>query len=225
MTCHHHQPSRRRPLALLLLGLLTATAAGGCEMAGVLAHAAVGDKKPILDVEAEYRGLDNQTIAVLVNASDSVLLQQPRAPLEAGTVVSEALAGNIPGARVISAREIAAFQNRNLYWDTEPFSRLAERLKVSRLVLIELGAYRLHEPGNINIWQGVMRARVVVAEADGPRPNDAAYSTDIHVRYPPDGPVGLVRADDATMRFATLDLFAKKVAGKFYDHIEDPNQP
>ena len=133
-------------------------------------------------------------------------------------VVSREIAGKVPGVTVLPARQVVDFQQRNIYWNTVGYKQLAERLGVSRVVLIDLSEYRLHEPGNSNVWRGLLSGHAGVAEADSDRPNDLVYATDVTANYPPDKPLGLLNADQRTIRMATLDLFSRAVAGKFYDH-------
>jgi hypothetical protein len=204
-------------LAVCLWG---AAAMSGCEAVAFVAQGMTPKPAPLL-VKAEYRGLENQTVAVLVDAHQALLFEQPLAQVEVSQAVSTKLAGGVPGITVIDARQVVDFQNRNIYWNTVPYSQLARRLGVTRLVLIELTEYRLHEPGNANIWRGVMSGNVAVAEVDAPRPDDLVYDSPVTVAYPPDRPLGVLKSDQRTMRFATLDLFSHAVAGKFHDHKEE----
>ena len=174
-----------------------------------------------LQVKAEYHGLQNQKVAVLVDANQALLFEHPLAQLEVCQVVSQRLAGNVAGITIVDARQVVDFQNRNIYWTTVPYSQIAQRLGVNRLVIIELTDYRLHEPGNVNVWRGVISAHVAVVEADGPRPDDLIYDAAVTVAYPPDRPLGILNSDQRTIRLATLDLFARAAAGKFYDHKKD----
>jgi hypothetical protein len=210
-------PGRIGVTAMMLLGLATMA---GCPAIGLVAHA-VEEVAPPIKVEAQTRTLDNQTVAVLVDASLSILYQHPLVQLEVGQAVSDLLAANVPGVKVIAPKQVVDFQQRNIYWNTATYSDLAKRLGVTRLVIVEIVDYRLHEPGNVNIWRGLMNANVGVAETDGARPNDLAYATTVTAAYPPDSTVGVVNANQQTIRLGTLDLFARGVAGRFYDHTVD----
>ena len=212
---------RSRSMIRATLGLLAASLIlSGCEAAGFIAQAVAPKPAPLL-VKAEYRGLEHQKVAIVVDANQSLLFEQPLAQVEVSEAVSRKLAAHVPGIEITDARQVADFQNRNIYWNTVPYSQLAARLGVTRLVLIELTDYRLHEPGNVNIWRGVISGHVSVAEADGARPDDLIYDTAVTVSYPPGQPLGVLQADQRTMRFGTLDLFSHVVGGKFYDHEEE----
>lgn len=206
-----------------VVAVLLVMAAGGCEVAGWVAQGITGEP-PAVDVPAEYDGLAGRTVAVLVNASADVQAEHPMARYEICKAVSDRLAGNIENITVREPRSVVEFQRNNIYWNTATYEELAERLEVDRLVLIELVDYRLHEPGNSSIWKGTVSANVGVAETDGPRPNDMAYSTSVTASYPPNKPLGVVDADQQTIRLGMIDQFGRVAAGKFYDHQEEPSQ-
>lgn len=209
----------------LWIGLAAALTAllSGCGAAGFVATVAA-DVAPPLDVKAEYKGLANQSVAVLVDADLSVLYQQPLAQYELCAAVAEKIAAGVPGVKVIDARQIVDFQHRNIYWNTLTYSELAAKLEVKRLVIVDVQEYRLHEPGDVNIWRGVINAHIGVAEADGPKPNDKVYSTTILAAYPPNRQEGVVNAEQQTIRLGAIDLFSRNAAYKFYDHKEERNK-
>ena len=204
-------------LAVPALGL------GGCLAAGWLADGVV-DPAHTVRVEPEYLGLENQRVAVLVDTDIDIAMAHPLAQLEVASVISDRIADNVPGATVRDAEQIARFQQRNLYWTTARYADLMERLEVDRLVIIELVDYHLHEPGNVNIWRGLITANIGVAEADGDNPNNLVYASTVSVTYPPESEVGLLNANQRTIRLATLDSFSRAAAGKFYQHDVRRNQ-
>lgn len=201
----------------LAAGLMTN---GGCAGAGWLANAV--DVDPPTDVTAEYRGLDNQTVAVLVDADLNVQFQHPTLVLDVASLVTRKLATNVPGITMIDAAQVVDFQNRNIYWNTTPYRSLAKRLGVTRLVVIDIVEFRLHERGNVNVFKGYLNAGVGVAEADGANPNNLTYSTTMASAYPPDQRLGAVSADKRLIRLGTITLFCEGVSLKFYDHRIEP---
>lgn len=203
----------------MLCGLMLLTGLSGCNVAGYAADVVAGDDTPV-SVTAEYPGLANQSVAVLVNADMGILYRFPQAQLEIAAAVNRQLAGNVPGITVVEARDVVAYQTRNIYWDTATPSQLAQRLGVTRIVKIDLEEYRLNEPGNTIMMRGVISGRLNVSEADGPRPDDVAYSTLVAAAYPPGRPHGVPEGDPITIRKGVLDRFATKVGWKFYDHQE-----
>lgn len=204
----------------LVVGLAVSGLLAGCNVVGWVGQSFGSDEPPPVLVKAEYTGLDNQIVAVLVDADLATLYAHPAAQLEVCTAVTNRIAANVPGVSVIDPRQIISFQQRNIYWSTATYSDLADKLDATRLVFVDLTEFRMHEPGNVHITRGLITASVGVAETDGPDPDDLAYANVVSATYPPGSSVGVPEGDLATIRKATLDLFSLAVAGKFYDHKE-----
>jgi len=209
-----------RSLGPGLLLLAAATALAGCQAVGFVAQG-VEEIAPPDKIKAEYDGPKGQRVAVLVDADLGIMFEHPQAQVEVCQALSERLAAKVPDVTVRNPKDVIAFQNENIYWNTATYAELANRLDVDRLVLVELTEYRLHEPGNVNIWQGAIQGRIAVAETDSENPNDRVYATMVSTQYPPNEPLGVVDADQQTIRKATLDMFARRAIGKFHEHTEE----
>ncbi len=188
-----------------------------CQPAGWLAGAVAGGERTV-DVAAEYRGLEQKKIAVLVAAPHTVLFEFPLAPLTVSRAVSGRLAADIPGATLSDPKQIVAFQRKNPQWLGVPTSQLIERLNVQRLVMIDLAEYSTHEPGNAHQFRGVVVAQISVTESGGDRTNNAAYSQVVSARYPEESGLGLLEEDADTIKLGMIDLFSRRVSGLFHDH-------
>ena len=198
-------------VALVLLAL--AATQGGCWLAAT----AFGGEKTYV-VEPQYTGLRGESLAVLVAADEYLLFTQPRAPQILSRAISNEIAAHVAGVRVANPQQVAAFQARNPYWTTTPYTDLIQRLEVDRLIIVDLAEYRLHEPGNKHVWRGVIAAGVSVAEAERPDPDQLAFSTTVRASFPEGREIGLVNADTETVELATLKLFARRVGRLFYEH-------
>lgn len=201
----------RVSIALFALGLVLTQS--GCWLAAT----AFGGEKTY-KVQAQYRGLQGKTVAVLVAADEYLLFTQPRVSQLLIQAVSRELAAHVEDIRVVNAQRVAAFQQQNPYWSTTPYTRLIDELDVDRLVVVDLAEYRLHEPGNKHVWRGVITASVSVAEAEQSDPDQLAFSTQVRTLFPEDRKVGLVNADREQVELATLKLFVLKVGRVFYNH-------
>jgi hypothetical protein len=207
----------------LALGLyLSALGTGGCNVIGWAAQPFAGEKAPPISVTAEYHGLDGRSVAVVVDADHSTLYQYPTALLEVCTAVTNLIAANVPDVQTVEPRQIVDFQQRNYYWSTMQPAELAHRLGVERLVLITLTEYRTHEPGNVNLYRGVITGSLEVYETESASPNRAAYASVVTAHFPNTN-IGVPNADELTIRKGTLDLFALRAAGRFFDH-EEPRE-
>lgn len=188
----------------------------GCAAAGFGAYLFGGaDADQPTEVKGEYFGLANKTTAVIVAADEYTYYEYPSAPLAVSRAVSQKLQAAVPGIKLVEPQKVVEFQKENPYWNTLAYGELVSRLKVDRLVYIDLSEYGLHEPGNAHIWKGVVIANVSVAEADGKNPDDFAYSTTVKTQYPPNKPIGILESDDQTMQNALLANFSTHVSGLF----------
>jgi len=200
----------RHALLLLLTPMLML---GGCEFG-----AFVAPREQTFDVKAQYRGLENQSVAVLVAADEYTLFRFPKAPEYTTKAVSGAIQGTVPGARLTDPKRITEFQKENPWWATLQYSKIAEELGVDRLVIIDLAEYRTREPGNAYIWRGVMSGNIAVIESDSPDPDEIVFTADIAVQFPEEGAVGVLDESDETMQLGMLKLFSRDVSRLFHDH-------
>lgn len=152
-------------------------AAGG--IVGQAIHEAGSTK-----VQAEYTGLRGETAAVVVYMDQYLRTNDPRLTNRLTNAITRVLSqpqvgltGIVPGSLVLE------FQYSKPAWPTWSYQELADEFTVSRLVVIDLYEYRLHEPGNRHVWDGRAAARVGVFES-GTGSNEFAYRKDIVVRFP-----------------------------------------
>ncbi|MBI1338242.1 MAG: hypothetical protein GC164_14970 [Phycisphaera sp.] len=208
-----------RPAVCAVLGLVS-LGLTGCNILGWVAHGVAGDNKTTVRVNAEYTGLANQSVAVLVSADEYTLYRYPDAPLAVGKAIAGRIATGVEGVTVLDPNQVFEFQRRNSYWDASPYSQLLEKLKVSRIVHVDLVQYTTHEPGNKHVWQGVIVGQVYVASSQAEEPNNAVYASTVKSAYPPDRPLGVVDADEREIELGTLNAFGQAVADLFQQHEE-----
>lgn len=211
-----------RPAGILRFLTLTTlsisvTAMTGCNVIR-FASRAMEPATTRVEVKAEYLGLANKTVAVMVVPNGGTQLNFPEAERDISKNVSSRLSVHIPGIKLISPDDIIAYQKQNPHWITLPYSELLKALKVDRLVHISLTQYEVHEPGNRHVWRGNIMARVSVAEADAVNPDNFVFSEVIQSMYPTDGAIGLLNSDRETIQLGMLKQFAHSVTALFYDH-------
>ncbi len=167
--------------------------------------------------KAEYPGLIDQRVAILVTADDPVLYRHPGAPEQVARAVGARLAQTVPGIVLMSPIQLADFQQRNPYWMTLLPDDLSQRLGVQRLIMIDLSHFSTNEPGDAHLWQGLITAEVSVFENPAKIGNTPAHRSTITAAYPDRPSIGLVNADEQTVTLATLNYFARSVAWLYYD--------
>ena len=175
------------------------------------------DVEPTAPSQAQYLGLQQHSVAILVAADENMLYAAPDAPRSIAQILAARLTTKIPGIRLLDPAQLAQFQRKNPYWETLPPADLLHRLGVERLIWIDLAHLSLHEPGNAHVWQGTIVADVAVAEADSLHPNQFAYRTTISARYPEQSTIGLLDSHDATVQLGLIKTFARNVSLLFYN--------
>ncbi len=192
--------------------------ANGC-IGGWLADSIAGGPKHV-KVQAAYQGLAYQRVAVLAAADDRTLFHSPKAQANVCRAITTELCANVPGVQVTNPREIVAFQKDNPYWATQRPSQLIKEMNVDRLVLVDLVEYRTHEPGNSNVWQGVVTGNISVHEAGAKDPDNPSFYQTISARFPEDSRVGVVNPDanHDNIEFGMVKVFARDVVRLFRDH-------
>lgn len=186
----------------------------GCQVFGYGAYIAGGGTKT---VAAEYDGLAGKTVAVLVAADEDTLYAYANIADEVCRTVSSSLASNVEGITMMDPAQIDAFQKENPFWYTTPHGDVINRLKVERLLIIDVVQFQTHVPGGSHSWQGQISANVDIVEA-GAAGSESAYRATVAASYPPDGRVSLLDTDSQTMRFAMLKSFAAKLSDLFTRH-------
>jgi hypothetical protein len=174
----------------------------------------------VIDVEAQYTDLTNRSVAVVVSMSDYAQFNHPEAKQAITDEMVRRIKANVPGVTVTSPSEVLQWQQDNPYWATRPPSMLINQLKVERLILVEIGEYRTHEPGDKHVLRGVISAsiNIVEAEADDPDNFGASFSKNTMYPEPNESKIGRVGDDEAVIEVRTQIRFCESAAGLFYDH-------
>lgn len=198
---------------------------GGCaagKLAGAMLQADEYQKK--IEVNPKYAGLENKTVAVLVDADLSTLYEHPGLVANIAGGVSARVQRHVPGARVLAPNAVIDWQYRTPQWSTLPFGELAHQLNVDRIVHIEVLEYRLNPPGNRYLWEGVCLGRVSIAERDGLDPDTFVESFDVSVEFPKIKGVGRESATQPQIQTGLLAQFIEKTTWLFYQH-QEPKYP
>lgn len=202
--------SKKQLGLIVMVGMCVLLA--GCEPRSVT--------QKVIDVQGQYDDLANRSVAVVVSMSDYTEFKHPQAKQRIAEEIARLIQANVPGATLTSPNEIIAWQQENAYWATRPPSMLIKQLKVERLVLVEIGEYRTHEPGDKHVLRGVISASVNIVEAEAADPDNFGASFSKNVMYPEPGEskIGRVGDDEQVIELRTQIRFCETAAGLFYDH-------
>lgn len=208
------------------LGLWLAVAAGlpmcGCailNIAGAVANETERNKK--IEVLAEYEGLENKTVAVLVHADAATLFEYPNVTLDVAGNVALRIRENVRGVSLLPPAAVIQWQYQTPAWTTLPYGQIADELGVDRVVVVDIYEFRLNPPGNQYIWEGAAAATVGIVERDGLDPDAFSSTYDVRTQFPTQE--GLTRENLSGQAVLTglLTKFVQKSAWLFYTHIED----
>ena len=210
-----------RTISILLLGVFC-LGMQGCNIfsaAGVMAHNLEREKK--IEVLAEYEGLRDETVAVVVQADHLILYEHPQVVANICVNVSRRLAQNVEGIKVLDARLVLDWTYHTPTWSAMPYGQVADELGVDRLVWIDLYEFRLNPPGNRWIWEGVATGTIGVVEKKGFDPDSFAQHWDLSGEFPKVRELGRESASPKQIETGLLAIFVQEVSWLFYDHIED----
>ena len=150
-----------------ILGLLALAGStlGGCEAAYLFGGMAQNfEYAKQIEVLSKYEGLENQTVAVIVQSDMATMYENPDLEYSIAIGVAGRIQKEVPGVRVVDPRRVHTWKFRTPQWSSMPMGEIATRLDVDRLVHVDIYEYRLHPPGNRYLWDGVCAANVGVIE-------------------------------------------------------------
>ena len=210
-------------LSLAALPLLLASC-GVFGIASKVGEAIEVEKK--VEVLAKYRGLENKTVAIVVNAERGVLYEYPTVVPNVAGNIAAGITEHVSGAQVLDWREALAWCYRTPSWTTLPLGTIAEELGVDRVVYVDIFEFRLNPPGNRWIWEGMAGANVGIVERDSIDPDAFSEEYSISVKFPDVKDLSRESASEQSIQLGLVAKFTQTVNKLFYDHIEDkyPNK-
>lgn len=198
----------------------------GCLALALLALPACShlDKVERYEVEAQYTGLENKSIAVFVSADEFLLYRHPQVRLKVGRAIAARLQENLDSVRVMHPDEVDAYQDENPYWQTMMYSDLIDKVGTDAIVFVDLVNYQLHEPGNRWEKRGSVTANIGVIEKNAPDADDFTFYNTVSNVFPEEFEYGIINEDDAAIELGLITLFSRDAAGLFYDHVVERKQ-
>lgn len=206
--------------SMLVLGAISMM--GGCQifgMAGVVGQNIEREKK--VEVLAQYDGLRDSTVAVVVDTDMMVMYEYPSVVPMICLNLSRRIAQNVEGVDVLDPRFVLDWQYQAPGWQSMPYGRMCEELGVDRVIWIDLFEFRLNPPGNRWQWEGAASASVGIVEIDGFDPDAFAESYDVTATFPDIPELGRESASASQIQTGLLTTFVQEAGWLFYDHIED----
>lgn len=221
--------NRRRSLLLaagLALGSALALTPAGCNIVGGLVGGMAESYKrsSTKTVEAEHTGLEGKSFAVVVTADRMIQADHPEVVAKLTIDIADQLAREAGASGYVPGMSVLQYQYNNPRWVTMPLGELAKALDVQRLVFVDLQEYRLNDPGNPYIWQGVAAALVGVVHADAALPDEFLFQKQLRVKYPDKGGMGPSDLPRAAVNTTLVKRLVDRASWLMYAH-EEPYYP
>jgi hypothetical protein len=186
-------------------------------LAGLALSGCGGDRTRLYRVDARYRGLEGQRVAVLVAVSDAALARQPDLAAQLTGATAAAIAQQLPVA-IVDPAVTSAYQREHPYWSLQPANLLYESLDADRLVIVDVGEYRLRDPDHNYLWLGSVTAHVSVYEAESRDPANPRFAASVTAQFPEDTSIGLVQGQPHQIAAGLNGILARNVARLFHEH-------
>lgn len=104
--------------------------------------------------EAEYAGLTDHSVVVVVDAPPKVFYDYPDVRSTLGAAVSAELFGNIDNIRIVHPSKAVYYQDNNPYWKEEGIRKLGKAVESDYVLTISLMEYTSRAPGMYRAIQG-----------------------------------------------------------------------
>lgn len=215
-----------RRLMLVVFAIGAASNLGGCIIGAAIGGMAESyQRSGTSKFQAEYPDLAGHSFAVLVHADRGVQGAEPGLVTRLTSRVNDRIARNlmgIPGTAFIPSDRLLSVLYNNPQWPALPPSELGKMLGVDRLIWIDLAEYRLNEPGNQYVWEGVAVGSVSVYDVNAPLADDPVFDRTIQVGFPDSSGFMRTEIPEAAVTSELSKRFVNRAAWLFYEH-EEPN--
>jgi len=169
-------------------------------------------------VKAEYTGLENQKVAVIIVGQSAIDFEEPYARMDLALATEQALTEHVKNIELADQEEIQNFQRSRFDWYSLPVADIIEQFQVQRLLYVELIQFTIREPESVNLLRGHIWAQLRVYQKESDTPDIPVYETETEVTFPEQAPSPYSEAARFNIRQQSIQLFAREVARKFHDH-------
>ncbi len=205
----------KRGQASWILLLLLTVQLGGCHYIAYLLAPRIPDKK----VPAEFEGLTERRVAIVVYTDQNVQYEYPHARVDLSSVLGVELKEHVEGVTVVDPQRVVRYQDENIHWDSLDKTQLGRTLGADFVLFVALDEYRMREPGSVNLYRGRITGQVTIYETSCPEEDAKKWcGENFRVLYPEHAPTGRPGQDDRKIRYETEKQFAEIVVKKFYKH-------
>lgn len=194
----------------------------GCQIAGIVAE---NERREVpRDIKAEFRGMEGKSFAVIVAADRFTQAEHPQLIDYLTNKITDRLAAptNDPVAGgVVPASDVLRYIYNNPAWTAKPLAEVAKGLgSPDRLVMVEVGEFRLHEPGNQYEWSGTASGTVAIVDTASANPEQYAFQKTVSVTFPDSKGYGPEQMSESQVMSALGLRFVDRSVWPMVDHKE-----
>lgn len=204
----------------ILLLLAIAVVLHGCAAAEII------DRAIPKSVDAQYKGLAGQKVAVMIWADRALRIDYPSLTIDTANATQSCLIAKTDQAELKDtqfpweARSVARFQKEHPEIEGRPVTEYAQRISgITRLVSIEVAEFSTHSDMAVQLLKGNMTGNVKVIEIENGKAKIAYERSGITVAYPPKAPAGVSTMPESGIYAGTVQAFGLEVAQLFYGHV------
>lgn len=204
-----------------LLGLSWLLCCTGCNI--VMPIMFIADPKQ--KVTAEFDKLPGSRVVVLIDTDQSTRFDYPHARLELATHLSDKLKTELTqreaGTDMVTPRDVEDFLQKNPSAQVDT-TRVGRQFKADFVIFVEVYEFQFRSPEHPQLLQGRINASVTVHDTRLSEKQTPRFAlAPVTCMYPEGGPILMNATNSLSIREATYQLFAEKVAKKFYEHTAE----
>jgi hypothetical protein len=169
-------------------------------------------------VPAEFDGLEDHTVAIVVFAQETTLFEHPRVPLHLSTIASAMLRKEIESVTTVDPMKVTAYQSKNINWAEMDRTALGKALKADFVLFVSLVEFSTVEEGYVDLLRGHINGEAKLFDCSKPEIDSLVWTCpNIRLEFPKTPTVRNARNEEA-IRMTILKMFSDKLTKKFYSH-------
>jgi len=169
-------------------------------------------------IPAQFDGLKNRSVAVVVFAPESTQFEYTWAVLNLSAMTSARLRAGVKGVTTIDSQKINAYQRKNLHWAEMDRTALGKALKADFVLYISLVEFSTVEEGYVDLLRGRINGEIKVYDCSKSEDSACVWTCEnIRVTFPKTATVRTAR-NEADIHSVIMAKFSEKLARKFYSY-------
>ncbi len=185
----------------------------GCNVIGLAVNQVFGGDSYEIR-EARSRDLENQTVAVMVDADYTTVSTTVKRQM-IQTIANE-LVDSVKGIKLIPTDRVIGYQQKHRYWRQGDLDTAFKELHADRLLIYDLNEYALEQSQGFSVLIGKMRGNLSIEKMG--QGGISVMSVQMDVNYSPNGRHGSVVTEGAAeIRDQLVERLSVKIVNLFRD--------